>query len=97
MSYFATIYRYTDNDAKRDEVRPTHRAYLAELTGQGRLAVSGRYVDAGRGGALLIFVADSEAEARELSAQDPFVLAGLVEELTVREWQPMSGALADKF
>jgi uncharacterized protein YciI len=97
MSHFATIYRYTADDATRDEVRPTHRAYLAELTQQGRLAVSGPYVGGDRGGALLIFVADSEAEARELSAQDPFVLAGLVEERTVREWQPVSGMLHDTF
>ncbi|MCW2801656.1 MAG: hypothetical protein JWQ70_3128 [Aeromicrobium sp.] len=97
MPYFPTIYRYTADEATRDEVRPTHRDYLAGLTQQGRLAISGRYVDGDRGGALLIFVADSEAEARELSAQDPFVLAGLVEERTVREWQPMSGALRDQF
>jgi uncharacterized protein YciI len=97
MTYFPTIYRYTADDAKRDEVRPTHRAYLAELTQQGQLAVSGPYVGGDRGGALLIFIADSESEALEISDQDPFVLAGLVEERTVREWQPVSGALQDQF
>ena len=97
MAYFPTIYRYTADDAKRDEVRPTHRDYLAELTQKGQLAVSGPYVGGDRGGALLIFIADSEADARELSAQDPFMLAGLVEELTVREWQPVSGVLGPSF
>ncbi len=97
MPYFPTIYRYTDDDATRDQVRPAHRDYLRELTEQGRLAVSGPYVGGDRGGALLIFVADDEAAALELSANDPFMLEGLVEERTVREWQPVSGGLLDHF
>jgi len=97
MPYFATVYRYTEDEAKRDEVRPSHRAYLNELVQQGRLAVSGPYVGGDRGGALLIFVADDEAAALELSDDDPFVLQGLVEQLTVRQWQPVSGELADHF
>lgn len=97
MSYFAMVYRYTDDDARRDDVRPSHRDYLSELSQQGRLAVSGPYVGGDRGGALLIFVANDEATALELSDDDPFVLQGLVEERTVREWQPVSGELADHF
>lgn len=97
MPYFATVYRYTDDDASRDEVRPSHRDYLAELSEQGRLAVSGPYVGGERGGALLVFVAPDEAAALELSDQDPFMLRGLVEQRTVREWQPVSGGLLDHF
>jgi len=97
MPYFATVYRYTDDDATRDEVRPSHRAYLDGLAEQGRLAVSGPYVGGERGGALLIFVAHDEAAALELSDDDPFVLQGLVEERTVREWEPVSGELSDHF
>ncbi len=97
MPYFPTVYRYTEDDAARDRVRPAHRDYLLELSEQGRLAVSGPYVGGDRGGALLIFVADDEAAALELSANDPFMLAGLVEERTVREWQPVSGGLLDHF
>lgn len=37
MPYFATVYRYTDDDATRDEVRPSHRDYLGKLSEQGRL------------------------------------------------------------
>ena len=97
MPYFATVYRYTDDDARRDEVRPSHRDYLGQLSQQGRLAVSGPYVGGERGGALLVFVADDEAGALELSDHDPFVLEGLVEQRTVRQWQPVSGELADHF
>lgn len=97
MPYFATVYRYTDDDATRDEVRPSHRDYLRELSEQGRLAVSGPYVGGERGGALLVFVAEDEAAALELSDNDPFMVQGLVEERTVREWQPVSGELRDHF
>jgi len=97
MPYFATVYRYTDDDGTRDEVRPSHRDYLADLSEQGRLAVSGPYVGGDRGGALLIFVADDETAALELSDNDPFMLQGLVEQRTVREWQPVSGGLLDHF
>jgi uncharacterized protein YciI len=97
VPYFATVYRYTDDDATRDEVRPSHRDYLRELSEQGRLAVSGPYVGGERGGALLIFVAEDEAAALELSDNDPFMSQGLVEQRTVREWQPVSGELADHF
>jgi uncharacterized protein YciI len=97
VPYFATTYRYTDDDATRDEVRPSHRDYLRGLSEQGRLAASGPYVGGDRGGALLIFVADTEDAALELSDKDPFVLQGLVEQRTVREWQPVSGALVEHF
>lgn len=97
MAYFVTTYRYTDDDTTRDEVRPTHRAYLEQLTEQDQLAVSGPYVGGEQAGAMLIFIADSEAEARDLSAHDPFVLRGLVADVTVREWKPVSGTLAQHF
>jgi uncharacterized protein YciI len=97
MPYFATTYRYTDDTERRDAVRPTHREFLAFMTGQGRLAVSGPYVGGETPGALLVFIADDEASARALTAEDPFVLAGLVAEIVVREWQPVSGSLGQHF
>ena len=96
MTYFATVYTYDDRDDMRTEVRPDHRAYLAELTAQGSLAVSGPY-EGGARGALLIFSAESEDAARAIVAQDPFVLHGLVASHTVMEWKPVSGALAEHF
>lgn len=38
-------------------------------------------------------VADAET-ARELIEQDPFYTEGLVDELTILEWNPMFGSLA---
>jgi uncharacterized protein YciI len=97
MPYFATVYHYTQDDAARNDVRPAHRDYLRGLSEQGGLAVSGPYVGGDSGGALLIFVADTEAAALELSDNDPFMVHGLVQQRTVREWQPSSGELAKHF
>ena len=96
MAYFATTYRYVDDAARVSAVRPEHRDYLAGLSAQGDLAISGPLVG-GVPGALLIFVAESEDGARALVAADPFVRDGLVAELTVREWNPVSGSLLDQF
>lgn len=97
MAYFATTYRYTDEVERRTAVRPTHRDYLAGLTERGQLQVSGPFADGEPGGALLVFVADDAAGARVLIDADPFVLEGLVAEITVREWTPVSGVLAQQF
>ncbi|AXT86498.1 hypothetical protein C6I20_15835 [Aeromicrobium sp. A1-2] len=94
MPYFATIYHYIEDSVEaRDAVRPAHRDYLAELTARGDLLLSGPYVG-GAAAALLVFDAAGEAETRALTDQDPFVLEGLVAEVSVREWQPVSGRLA---
>ncbi len=94
MPLFATTYRYVaDSDAARDATRPAHREYLATLTARGELALSGPYVG-GEGGALLVFEAASEADAVALTDADPFVVEGLVAEVSVREWQTVSGRLA---
>ena len=95
MPFFATTYRYVaDSDAARDATRPAHREYLAGLTARGALAISGPYVG-GEGGALLVFEAPSHDEAVALTDADPFVTEGLVAEVSVREWQPVSGRLAE--
>lgn len=96
MSTFAVIYRYVDDSAALDEVRPAHRAFLAGLGEAGSLVVSGPYVG-GAAGALLIFAAADEEAARALTDADPFVVGGLVAEITVREWNPVLGPLADSF
>ena len=97
MAYFATTYRYNDEVERRSEVRPTHRDYLAGLTERGQLQVSGPFADGEPGGALLVFVAETAEAARSLVDADPFVLEGLVEEIVVREWTPVSGVLAQQF
>lgn len=96
MPFFATTYHYAaDSTAARDAVRPAHRDYLAELTQQGRLLVSGPHTGE-PAAALLVFEADDEAGARSLADADPFVVEGLVAEISVREWTIVSGRLASQ-
>lgn len=43
MPVFAVQYAYVDRPEALDEVRPRHRAYLADLLAQGTLLASGPY------------------------------------------------------
>lgn len=95
MPFFATTYTYVpDSTEARDATRPAHREYLAEVTERGGLLLSGPHIG-GQPAALLVFEAETEDGARALIAADPFVLQGLIAEITVREWQPVSGRLVE--
>jgi hypothetical protein len=37
----------------------------------------------------------SRAEVEQLIAQDPFAVEGLIDDLTILDWDPMFGAFAD--
>jgi uncharacterized protein YciI len=85
MALYTATLTYTDDKDKIQQVRPTHREYLKSLVDSGRLHESGPFTD--DSGALIIYVADSEADARELLANDPFTINGVITEATVREWK----------
>ncbi|MET1038652.1 MAG: YciI family protein [Aeromicrobium sp.] len=94
MPLFATTYRYADDTVEsRDATRPAHREYLGELATNGSLALSGPFVG-GADGALLVFEAATPDDVQALIDADPFVVEGLVAEITVREWQAVLGRLA---
>jgi uncharacterized protein YciI len=75
------------DDEKRLQVRPAHRAFLAERLAERKLVTAGPWAD--DSGALLVFEADSEAELRELLAADPYRIANVYDEVSLREWQPI--------
>ena len=77
---------------KVDEVRDAHLGFVGELERAGVLVSAGRQ-DPPVGGILLLDV-DTEAEARALLADDPYVRQGLAE-YAATGWQPTRGALAD--
>ncbi len=82
MKYAAFI-RY-GNPEKITEVRPTHRQYLSKLKEAGKLWASGPFTD--DSGALIIYEAESEEEARRLIEQDPFHEAGVFQEIQLKPW-----------
>lgn len=93
MSFYMVHYRYTDDTDLRDRVRPEHRRYTAALHDQGIIKAGGPTVG-GDPGAYLIVMADSEAQVREVLAQDPFALQGAIAEVTVTPWNPVTGVFA---
>lgn len=93
MSFFAVHYAYTSDSAALDAARPEHRAYLGALVEQGTLVASGPYVDA-EPSALLIFRAESAQAVRSMLDADPFQIAGLVEQTTITQWNPVLGVFA---
>ncbi len=81
---WAAVIRYGDPE-KIQQVRPTHRHYLASLREQGKLWASGPFED--DSGALIIYQAESEDEARQLIQGDPFYEAGVFQEIQLKPWK----------
>jgi uncharacterized protein YciI len=85
MALFAANLTYTEDKDRIAEVRPTHREYLQSLLDAGKLHESGPFTD--DSGALIIYNADSEADARELLANDPFTKNGVITDASLKEWK----------
>ena len=84
MALFAVTLKFTDDEERRQRIRPTHREYLKKLLDDGKLHESGPFVD--DSGALLIYDAADLAEVQELLANDPYAPNGIVESVSINEW-----------
>jgi len=91
MPVYAVHYRYDDRSDERDDVRPSHRAYLQALADQGVVLARGPYVDADDPGALIIVRAETADDVAEFLDSDPFWLHGFISERRVREWTQVGG------
>jgi uncharacterized protein YciI len=91
MALFAVVWRYTEDTALIDEVRPLHREYLGELVHQGVVRQAGPFAD-GSGGLLVYDVAD-EQELRKRIGEDPYSLRGVIVESRSWPWTPVFGPL----
>ncbi|MGB6022245.1 MAG: YciI family protein [Ornithinimicrobium sp.] len=96
MTTYAVRYTYSDDTAGRDEHRPAHRDFLADLGADGALLLSGPFPDADPAGALLLLEAKSGAEVRDLLREDPMQQQGLVDHVEVLEWTPVRGRWLDQ-
>ncbi len=83
MALFAATLVYVDDAERIAQVRPTHRDYLQSLLDDGKIHESGPFTD--DSGALIVYNADSEADAKELLANDPFITGGVVAEASINE------------
>ncbi|WP_442954993.1 YciI family protein [Parasphingorhabdus sp.] len=71
-----------------------HIAFLKWLIDTGQKRASGPVTGLGkRAGFIIMTVADAD-QARSLIEQDPFAIEGLIDELTILEWNPLFGSLA---
>ncbi len=89
MPLFVLQYRFPEDAEQRLAVRPRHRAYLDELRASGKLVAAGPWAD--DSGALLVYAVEDEAELERLMADDPYVVADVFGERTLREWRPIFG------
>jgi uncharacterized protein YciI len=89
MPTYAVTYHYTATPEHLAEVRPIHRAWLAERLADGSLLASGPMADTPT--ALLIWKANSLKELAELLDHDPFDIAGCIGERVIQEWNPIFG------
>jgi uncharacterized protein YciI len=90
---FLVKYNYTDDveaQQVQSEVRPTHRAWLAE---QPNLIGSGPTSD---NGAALVFEAAAAPDIATQLDQDPFAEGGFIRERTIVEWTVVLGRWAEK-
>jgi uncharacterized protein YciI len=87
MSMYALELAFSDDPA-RLEGRPAHRDRLATLREAGKLLAAGPYAD--ESGALLLFRVDSQAEADEIVAADPYYSGPGVSVVRLKEWNPVS-------
>jgi uncharacterized protein YciI len=94
MTIYAVTYRYSDDLATRDRVRPEHREYLRGLVDRGVLLLSGPFGPDEPAGALLIFRGADKADVAALIEKDPFEIAGVITGAEIVEWNPLNGPLA---
>ncbi len=64
--------------------RPEHLKYLEGLYAEGKVAWAGPFSD--RTGGLVIYRADSDAQAQALAQADPVVSSG-ARTVTIRRWE----------
>ncbi len=73
-------------------LRPSHRAYMAEILAQGRLFAAGPFEDGT--GALFIYEVDDLAAAEAIVAADPYSTGGAVKDHELKPWRVVSVAVA---
>jgi len=83
MAWFVKLERGIVDKAAFDRHVPAHVAYVKQLIASGHEAKSGYWAE--RGGGMLLFQADSLADAQRLVEQDPLIQNGCVA-YDLHEW-----------
>lgn len=92
MPYYIVTMTHPDGEGWGLHVL-AHVAFLKRLIDAGQVLVSGPVSGLGKRAGFIIMTVGSVTEARDVIAQDPFAVEGLIDELTILEWTPMFGSL----
>lgn len=91
MATWVVTYKHPDFEGWQQHLRD-HVIYLQGLLGSGVLRASGPVNHVPDREAILIISADTREALLEIIARDPFSIHGLIEDMTIREWDPLFGA-----
>jgi uncharacterized protein YciI len=95
MPLYAITYEHPNEVGWREHVMP-HVAWLQDRLADGSLLASGPFNGEANKAALLIMSAPDKRALASIIASDPFSIEGLIENMTVREWDPIFGAFNDQ-
>lgn len=93
MAFFLVTMTHPDGEGWGEHV-VAHVDYLRSLIEAGKIRASGPATGLGKRAGFILMTVDDIEEARRLIAEDPFATEGLIDELTILEWDPMFGAFA---
>lgn len=93
MPFFIAVMAHPDGDGWNRHLA-AHVAYLADLVASSSLRASGPLIGTPHRSGFLIFTVPDRAKVEALVAADPFAVEGLIENLTITEWDPLFGAFA---
>lgn len=94
MAFFLVTMTHPDGEGWGRHVLP-HVAFLKAMIDDGKIRASGPVTGLGKRAGFIIVTADSRDDVEELIAKDPFAVEGLIDDLTILEWDPMFGAFGD--
>ncbi len=92
MPLYAVTYEHPNEDGWQLHVT-AHVVWLQERLKDGSLIASGPFGGQDVKSALLIMNAPDRSYLEGVIATDPFAIEGLIENMVIREWDPIFGAL----
>jgi len=95
MKFYAVHFVHYDSEGWKDKLQ-SHLDYLKGLVEKGILRASGPLKGTPVRSGLLIFSAQSREEVIEAMNGDPFMTHGLVNEMTITEWDPVFGTFSSE-
>lgn len=93
MPFYVVRFEHPDAAGWRQQLG-AHLAWLRERVADGTVRASGPLVDAPDRAAMLVMAAEDPAALEAIIATDPFAVHGLIENMTVTQWDPIFGAWA---